>query len=635
MVNVLNESFDSYCKYLASALEGGSLAIGSSTITVNLEGLRDDSRQFEAAKTAMGLWSSLTGLTFVAAEGGRVADITFSNDQSDEASTFWVDGKAHIDIARNWMESWPESQQWSIGSYGLQTFIHEIGHALGLSHGGPYNGDATYATDRLFDIDTWQYSIMSYFYQGDYAANHASSLFLDSPMIADIAAIAKLYGNLAANAGNTAYGTGSQAMLGVTDFVVHPDAAFAIRDTGGQDLIDLQSLTRSCMLDLRPGSFSDINGYAGNVAITADTIIEDARGGAGADTLIGNDVANRLEGGAGNDTIIGGNGDDVLVGGRGIDTMRGGRGDDTYEVSDATDAIDEVSDAGSGQDTVRASVSFSLDSTRITGAVENLSLTGTASIDAAGNDLNNVLTGNAGANRLSGGDGDDILIGLSGSDTLSGGRGTDVLRGGSGNDRYIVESASDRIDELSDDADGIDTVQANMTFSLASVRISGAVENLVLSGNGNINGSGNGLDNMISGNAGSNSLYGGAGNDVLSGGAGRDTLVGGSGRDVFLFGAPLDGRTNVDRILDFRAVDDTIYLDDQIFTRLGAGGRLAATAFVRTASGRATDGKDRIIYDTDDGSLFYDPDGTGVKAAIKFAVLAKGLQLTASDFFVG
>ena len=75
---------------------------------------------------------------------------------------------------------------------------------------------------------------------------------------------------------------------------------------------------------------------------------------------------------------------------------------------------------------------------------------------------------------------------------------------------------------------GIDTVQSSISFSLANTaRVFGAVENLTLLGSGNINGTGNALNNVLTGNAGANSLNGGAGNDTLNGGAGNDTLTGG------------------------------------------------------------------------------------------------------------
>src|SRR6185295_14743026 len=93
---------------------------------------------------------------------------------------------------------------------------------------------------------------------------------------------------------------------------------------------------------------------------------------------------------------------------------------------------------GDGTDTVLSSISFSLaDSVHAVGAIENLTLTGSA-INATGNDLNNVLTGNSAAN---------ILIGAGGADTLNGGSGADKMYGGTDNDTYVIDNIGDVADE--------------------------------------------------------------------------------------------------------------------------------------------------------------------------------------------
>src|SRR5258706_9926276 len=79
-----------------------------------------------------------------------------------------------------------------IDSYGYQTYIHEIGHALGLGHQGPYNGSAVYSTNALYADDTWQYSIMSYFSQNNYSGS--TYRYVVSPQMADIYAVGSMYG---------------------------------------------------------------------------------------------------------------------------------------------------------------------------------------------------------------------------------------------------------------------------------------------------------------------------------------------------------------------------------------------------------------------------------------------------------
>ena len=157
-------------------------------------------------------------------------------------------------------------------------------------------------------------------------------------------------------------------------------------------------------------------------------------------------------------------------------------------------------------------------------------------------------------------------------------------------------------------------------------------------------------DDRLEGHNGADRLVGGAGDDQLAGGLGRDVLTGGSGADVFVFDTKVGG-TNVDRVTDFNTRADSIYLDGAMFRGLGAasladgsGGSnpfgagvgdpfgLAKDAF--HVGARAADAEDRIVYDRKSGALYYDPDGTGAAAQIKFAVLGKNLKLTAADFFV-
>jgi Ca2+-binding RTX toxin-like protein len=133
--------------------------------------------------------------------------------------------------------------------------------------------------------------------------------------------------------------------------------------------------------------------------------------------------------------------------------------------------------------------------------------------------------------------------------------------------------------------------------------------------------------------AGADTLLGGAGSDLLDGGLAADRLTGGAGEDSFRFSTAL-GDGNVDRITDFNVAQDTVLLDDLIFTALGANGVLGLGAFFKSAAGVAQDADDRIIYDTDNGGLFYDTDGTGQTGAIQFAQLGTNLSLTASDFII-
>ena len=231
----------------------------------------------------------------------------------------------------------------------------------------------------------------------------------------------------------------------------------------------------------------------------------------------GNSGNNSLSGNVGNDDLRGGAGNDTLNGGAGIDSLAGGTGDDIYVVDHALDVV--IENEGEGTDTVQTSISYTLGD-----LVENLTLTGSATIAGTGNALANVITGNSVANTLSSGDGND---------TLNGAQGADTLLGGAGDDTYVVDNVGDVVIEASDE--GVDTVQSSIAYTLAA-----NVENLTLTGSSAISGTGNALDNRLVGNSGNNTLTGGAGNDVLDGGQGADTMRGGIGDDVYVISTGSD-----------------------------------------------------------------------------------------------
>jgi serralysin len=244
-----------------------------------------------------------------------------------------------------------------------------------------------------------------------------------------------------------------------------------------------------------------------------------------------------------------------------------------------------------------------------------LKLLGLEPLNGTGNAANNIIWGNKAAN---------VLNGLAGADTM---------RGGLGNDTYYVDNAGDKVIELS--GQGTDRVIATVSHVLA-----GYVENLTLGGTTAINGTGNGLNNIIVGNAADNTLSGGAGNDTLSGaagndrlngGTGNDTLTGGLGLDAFLFNTALNAATNRDIIKDFVRADDTIQLENAIFTKLVAG-VLPSSQF--RAGAAALDSNDYIVYSIATGVLAYDADGNGAGAAIPFAVLATKPVIAFDDFLV-
>lgn len=310
---------------------------------------------------------------------------------------------------------------------------------------------------------------------------------------------------------------------------------------------------------------------------------------------------------AGDDQLTGTDADDVFDGGLGADTMIGLLGNDYYFVDSAADKA--VEGAGAGTDTVESSVSFTL-----VANVENLALVGSA-VKGIGNALANLLTGNAAAN------------------ILNGGSGADRMSGGAGNDTYFVDASADKAVESV--GGGLDTVRSSASFSLG-----GNVENLTLTRADAVDGIGNALANLMLGNGAANRLRGGGGVDKLKGGGGADHLHGGkqgdtlkgeAGADRFYFDSAL-APDNVDHVLDFTRGADKIVLENAIFRGVGSG-TFAATALV--VGTKAADANDRIIYNPSSGALFFDPDGSGSAAAVKFAVLdTQPASLSASDFLV-
>jgi Ca2+-binding RTX toxin-like protein len=335
--------------------------------------------------------------------------------------------------------------------------------------------------------------------------------------------------------------------------------------------------------------------------------IENLTGSNHGDNLIGDNGVNVLNGGrgadtlkgyGGSDTIHGEDGDDFMDGGAGYDTMIGGAGSDTYVVDNYSDVVTES--GGQGTDLVRTSVSYVLTYDSDIERLETSDENGTAAM---------TLVGNASGNRITGNNGDNIISGEGGGDEAIG-------RGG--NDTYYVDNAGDQVRETG--GQGTDTVYASASWTLTA---GSDVENLIALGTAPINLTGNDTNNLVRGNNG---------NNTLNGGAGGDDLFGLGGQDGFLFNTPLNAATNVDRISDFNVADDTILLDQTIFSSsLGLGNISAGELVIGPA---AQDANDRIIYNSNTGALFYDSDGVGGTAQVQFAQLSQGLALTNLDFLV-
>ncbi len=317
----------------------------------------------------------------------------------------------------------------------------------------------------------------------------------------------------------------------------------------------------------------------------------DFHAGTAALNLSGNELGNLIFGNAGNN---------ILDGRGGIDTLVGFGGDDWYVVDHANDYVVEGAAEGTA-DRIFASVSYTLAPGSYVEILSTDFHAGTAAIHLSGNELANLIYGNAGNNVLDGRGGSDTLIGFGGDDS------------------YFVDQAGDIVVEGASEGTA-DRVFAGTSYTLASGSHIEILSTDFHAGTAAID---------LRGNEFANVLYGNAGNNVLDGKGGSDALFGFGGADTFAFTTAL-GAGNVDTIFDFDA-DDTLALDDAVFAGLGLGA-LSANAF--TTGPAATTAEHRIVYNQATGELFYDADGNGGGAAVLFASLSGNPTLTASDFIV-
>jgi len=331
---------------------------GGEAIDVDISRLTEKGQYY--AELALDAWTMTTGIAFNITEledysfGFPENGIIFDDTESGAFAQPIVNSSNEIYTARiNVSTSWSRNDQETIDNYSFQTFVHEIGHALGLEHAGDYNGGASFAADAGYANDSWQMSIMSYFSQTDNPNIDASFAYIVTPMIADILAVQQLYGiDGGLRTGDTVYGEGSTAGGYYDDLTsTARPIAYTIIDDGGVDTLDFGSVSADQTIDLNGGAISSVNGLEGNLIIYTDTIIENATTGSGNDTLIGNAADNVLVGGNGFDILTGGAGEDTLEGQGGFDILTGGRDGDRFVFSGAgRDGLDVITDFTDGED---------------------------------------------------------------------------------------------------------------------------------------------------------------------------------------------------------------------------------------------------------------------------------------------
>jgi len=405
--------------------------------------------QIATTEQALRAWSDVADITFVRIGAGTIGDAAYSNNAAMLFSNF-SDPNSFNGSGAYPGSRYPTATAGNVwinqGYVGFkpppsETLVHEIGHAIGLSHPSSYNGTPgvvlTYEAAAEHYEDSYQYSIMSYFPETKTGASWGGA-WAAAPMLDDIAAAQRLYGpNLNTLTGDTVYGFNSNTdRAWYTATSPGAQLTFAAWDAGGADTFDFSGYGNNQLIDLRAGCFSNVGGLVGNVAIAQGTVIENARSGAGSDLIHGNAAGNAIFGGAGGDTIDGGTGgsnylrgdegDDSVVGGVDFDDINGNMGNDTAS-------------GGLGADWV-------------VGGKDSDLLNGDDGADIVyGNLGDDTCSGDAGDDIVRGGQQNDVLRGGDGNDWLSGDRDNDTISGGAGADIFhtFAEAGVDRVLDFS------------------------------------------------------------------------------------------------------------------------------------------------------------------------------------------
>jgi Ca2+-binding RTX toxin-like protein len=412
-------------------------------------------------------------------------------------------------------------------------------------------------------------------------------------------------------------GEGNDSLVGGAgnDVYVISDGTDTIVEgaNAGTDTVEttLNSFSLAAIANVENLSFTGTGAFAGTGNTLANVITggvgsDTLDGGAGNDTLNGGNGDDSLVGGAGNDSLSGGAGSDRLIGGAGADTLTGGAGSDVFVFS-------AVGDSGTTATTRDLITDFARgDLIDVSALIPgNFSFIGTNAFTAVNQLRYTVSNGQTVVEaNTSGNSGAEFTIALTGTLPLTA-------------DDFIGVSGAAPVTPPAPP-----TVVAGVTLSgnNRGNTLNGGAGDDVINGNG-------GNDNL-NGGAGSDTINGGAGNDVINGGLGADVLTGGAGNDFFVFNTALGGG-NVDRITDFTNANgnnDTIRLENAIFTAVGGNGTLAANAFRVGAS--ATTTQHRIVYEQNTGNLYYDADGSGAGDQVLFATLDNPITLTNTDFVV-
>ena len=318
------------------------------TLTVNITNLIPLGQ--DLARDAFDGWTMASGIQFEFVEGP--AQITIDYEHPGAFARSRQIGRLDSGQTTITSATINVSEEIIMGNSPLDTFLHEIGHALGLHHPGIYESPTyVFEDDAMFANDSYHTTVMSYFPQSrnPNLRGVATSASPETPQIADIIAIQLLYGKPeSANPGDTIYGVGANTGSYLDEVFAkwtgpERDATttLTIYDTHGFDTLDYSTDDTNQRIDLNPEGVSDVftNASLGTIIIARDTLIERYVAGSGDDNVTGNIADNVLEGRDGDDTLMGGEGNDTLIGGPGADALSGDAGTDTASYARSSTAV--------------------------------------------------------------------------------------------------------------------------------------------------------------------------------------------------------------------------------------------------------------------------------------------------------
>lgn len=627
-----------------------SFTTSSSQYDYSVPGFQTFNADQEAAtEAALANFAAVANLTFTEVSGG-IGTLRFA--ESDDPSTAYAYYPHSSDIGGDAFFNHYDYNTAPKGTYEYLTFLHEIGHTLGLDHG--QDGSMGQLPSNH---DSLEYSVMTYrSYVGaplsgytNYQGSYPTTL-----MLADIAATQYMYGaNYSTNSGNSTYrwspSTGEMTINGVSQGRSTTNTVFmTVWDGGGNDTYDFSSYTTGLQINLTPGEWSITSsaqlanlGYGniarGNIANAwlyqnnTASLIENATGGSGSDVIVGNQGGNFLAGGNGNDSLRGLAGDDTIDGGQGTDTCYFEAVSTSCTVTyDASAQRYLVISATGGADTVYGVEFFAFTDVTIAAGVvtptvpEGPMLVSASPADGSNTvstDANIVLTFNktivagSGAVTIRFADGTIFQTFDMGNApagvTISGNVLTIDPAGlfGAGAGYYVTIDVGAVRDTSGNAFAGI-TNASDLNFSVPAVE-DGAIRGTAASEKMQ----GSLVADLMYGEGGNDAITGRDGSDTIDGGTGTDNMSGGNGDDVYFVDSTKDRvieSVNQGTDTVFSSVTFTIAANVEVLTLTGSAainGLGNASANTITGNGASNSlygraGNDTIFGGDGDDALY-------------------------------